>query len=93
MPDAKFQSVSFSNFGNMKSQNFPLKKKTLSIYAQKVCLTFLKEFLFPKSFFSTQNCMSVSAIFKQRKIFSFSKFLTGLDEKRAAATPLSDQFC
>ena len=37
--------------------------------------------------------MSISAIFKQRKIFSFSKFLGRLDEKRAATTPLIDQLC
>ena len=33
--------------------------------------------------------MSISAIFKQRKFFSFSKFFKRLDEKRAAATPLT----
>ena len=50
------------------------------------------EFLCPESFFSTQNLppMSISAIFKHRKNFSFSKFLGRLDEKRAAATPLID---
>ena len=37
--------------------------------------------------------MSISAIFKHRKIFSFSKFLEHLDEKTGAATPLIDQFC
>ena len=37
--------------------------------------------------------MSISTIFKQRKIFSFSKFLGRLDDERAAATPLIDQFC
>ena len=36
--------------------------------------------------------MSISAIFKQRKNFSFSKFLGRLNEKRAAATALIDQF-
>ena len=35
----------------------------------------------------TLTPMSISAIFKQRKIFSFPKFLRRLDEKRAAATP------
>ena len=29
----------------------------------------------------------ISTIFKQRKIFSFSKFLGRLDDERAAATP------
>ena len=54
-----------------------------------------KEFLCPESFFSTQNWtpMSISTIFKQRKIFSFSKFLGRLYDERAAATPLIDQFC
>ena len=28
MPDAKFESGSFSIFGNMMSQNFPLRKGT-----------------------------------------------------------------
>ena len=28
MPDAKFESDSFSSFGDMTSQNFPLKKGT-----------------------------------------------------------------
>ena len=52
------------------------------------------EFLCPESFFSTQNgpTMSISAIFKHRKNFSFSKFLGRLDDKRTAATPLIDQF-
>ena len=31
--------------------------------------------------------MSISAISKQRKIFSFSKFFGRLNKKRAAATP------
>ena len=31
--------------------------------------------------------MSISVIFKQRKIFSILKFLGRLDEKRAASTP------
>ena len=37
--------------------------------------------------------MSISAIFEQRKQFSFSEFWGYLDEKRAAATLLIDQFC
>ena len=37
--------------------------------------------------------MSISVIFKHKKNFSFSKFLGRLDDKRAAATPLIDQFC
>ena len=55
------------------------------------------EFLCLESFFSAKNWlpMSISAILKQRKIFSFSRFLGRLDEKRAAPTPspLIDQFC
>ena len=31
--------------------------------------------------------------FQSEENFSFSKFLEHLDEKRAAATPLIDQFC
>ena len=54
-----------------------------------------KEFLCPESFLSTQNWapMSISAIFKQRKIFSFSKFLGRLDKKRTAATPSDWSIC
>ena len=36
--------------------------------------------------------MPISTIFKQRKMFSFSKFLGRLDDERAAATPMIDQF-
>ena len=31
--------------------------------------------------------------FQAEEIFSFSKFLGRLDDERAAATPLIDQFC
>ena len=31
--------------------------------------------------------------FQAEEIFSFSKFLGRLDKKKAAATPLIDQFC
>ena len=36
--------------------------------------------------------MSISAIVKQKKIFSFPKFLRRLDEKRAAVTPWLNNF-
>ena len=62
----------------------------------EIDLTFTKnELLCPESFFSNQNWppTSISTIFKQRKIFSFSKFLRHFDEKRATAIPLIDKFC
>ena len=60
------------------------------------------EFNFKKASFYVQNRssrpkidppMSISTIFKQRKIFSFSKFLGCLNDEREAASPLIDQFC
>ena len=45
------------------------------------------------SFDPKLTSMPISAIFKLRKIFSFSEFFGRLDEERAAATPLTDQFC
>ena len=50
--DAKFESGSSSSFGDMRSQNFPQKKRT----SHQIGFNFSKnEFLCPKSFFSTQN--------------------------------------
>ena len=57
--DAKFGTDSSFNFGDMTSQNFPRKKGTshqiwLFIPGKRVKLL-KNEFLFPESFFSTQN--------------------------------------
>ena len=85
IPDTKFEADSSSSFGDMTSQNFPLKKGTsheIRLFTARIVL------LDPKL-----TPMSISAIFRHRKNFSFSKFLGRLDEKRAAATPLIDQFC
>ena len=59
MPDAKFSSGNFSGFGDMTSQNFPLKKGT-AIKFEYLSLengfNFVKnEFLCQKVFSSTQN--------------------------------------
>ena len=87
MPDAKFESGSFSTFGDMTSQNFTLKRGT-SIYPRKMDSTFLNEILCLESFYSTQiwpPCQFQQ--FSGREKFSFWKFLRRLDDKRAAATP------
>ena len=43
MPDAKFESGSFSFFGDMESQNFPLKKGMSDRIPQEILgLTFTK---------------------------------------------------
>ena len=60
IPDAKFESGSFSSFGDMTSQNFPRKEGNESsnsaMYPQKTGLTLKNnEFLCPESFFSAQN--------------------------------------
>ena len=59
MPDAKFESGGFSIFGDMTSQNFPLKKGTshrIRIFTPRTnVFHFKNEFSCPESFFSTQN--------------------------------------
>ena len=87
MPDAKFDSVSFSIFGNMTWQNWPLKKGT----SHRIRVFTPAKWVYLKKSFYFQNCssrpMSISSIFKQRKSFSFSKVLRHLNEKRTVATP------
>ena len=100
MPDAKFESGSFSIFGDMTSQNFYLKKGTSHqisyIYPRKMGLT-LKKLVFMSKIVRLDPKLtptSISAIFNQRKFLSFSKLFRRLDEERAAAAnPLIDQFC
>ena len=94
MPDAKFESGSFSSFGDMTSQKFPLKRGTVIKFRYlppEMDLSLKKMSFMPRFVLFdsklTPPSMSISAIFKRRKIFSFSKFLGRLDEKRAAATP------
>ena len=99
IPDAKFEVDSSFSFGDMTSQNFPQKKE------QVIQFDYLPQenrFNFKKTSFYVQNRSSrpkidppcqFSTIFKQRKIFSFSKFLGRLNDERVAATPLIDQFC
>ena len=59
IPDAKFESGSSSCFGDMTSQHFPHKKGTshqIQLFTpRKTGLSLKNEFLFPKSFFQTQN--------------------------------------
>ena len=100
IPDAKFEACSSSSFGDMTSQNFPQKKGTshqIQLLSPENWFNFFKKWVLrPELFFSIHNwpLMPISAIFKQRKILSFSKSVLGrLDDKRAAATPLIDQFC
>ena len=99
IPDAKFEVDSSFSFGDMTSQSFPQKRERVIRFD---CLPPENWFNFKKTSFYVQNRssrpnidppMSISTIFKQRKIFSFSKFLGRLDDERAAATPLIDQFC
>ena len=96
IPDAKFEADSPFSFGNMMSQNFPRKKGTSHKFGY-LAPENENGFNFKKMSFYVQNRssrpkidlpMSISAIFKQRKLFSFSKFLGCLDEKRAAAKNL-----
>ena len=92
MPDAKFESGSFSIFGDKTSQNFVLKRGTSHRFGY---LFPENGFNFTKMTFYVQNRSSQPKIapschfqqFSIRGIFSFSKFLRRLDEKRAAATP------
>ena len=100
IPDAKFEVDSSFSFGDMTSQNFRQKRERVIRFNY---LSPENGFNFKKTSFYVQNRssrpkidpppMSISTIFKRRKIFSFSKFLGRLDDKRAAATPLIDQFC
>ena len=100
IPDAKFEVDSSFSFGDMTSQNFPQKKGTshpIRLFTPK------NGFNFKKTSFYLQNRSSGPKIdppphvnfnnFQAEEIFSFSKFLGRLDDKRAAATPLIDQFC
>ena len=98
MPDAKFESGSFSTFGDMTSEEGN-RSLNFAIYPRKKGLTLIKAvfesrivLLDPKL---NPNPMSISAIFKQRKIFSFSKLLRRLSEKKKWQPPPSapiDQF-
>ena len=99
IPDAKLEFDGSSSFGDMTSQNFSQKKGTSH---QIRLFTPENRFRFKKMGFYFQNHssrpkidppLSISAIFKQRKILSFGKFFRRLNDKRAAATPLIDQFC
>ena len=98
IPDANFKADSSSSFGDMTSQNFPREKRTshqIRLFTpQKTGLT-LKKWVFMSKIILLDpklTSMSISAIFKQRKGFSFSKFLGCLNEKRATATPWLTSF-
>ena len=93
IPDAKFEVDSSSGFGDMTSQNFSSKEGNESsdstIYPRKTGLTLRKQVFMSRIVLLDPKLtpMSISTIFKKRKIFSFSKFLGHLDDERAAATP------
>ena len=93
-PDAKFDCGIFSSFGLMTSQNFPLKKGTshkIRIFTPRKEIN-IKNNIFMSRFvlFDPKlTPMSISTIFKQRKFFRLRR----LNERKAAATPLIDQFC
>ena len=98
MPGAKFEFDSLCIFEVLTSLNFPLKKGR----SYKVRIFIPGKWVSLKNDYYVQNrssrpkidpTMSISAIFKQRNFFSFSKFLRRVDEKRAAAVPLINQFC
>ena len=80
IPDAKFEAVSSSSFGDMTSQNFPRKKRTTGFNFQRMSFLVSRIVLLNRKL----TPMSISAIFKQRKVSSFSKFLGCFDDKRAA---------
>ena len=81
------ESGSFSSFGD--------RRHKISLWRRDQVIRFgylppENGFNFKKMNFYVQNQPSrptISAVFKQRKIFSFSKFFRCLDEKKAAATP------
>ena len=94
IPDTKFEADSSSSFGDMTGHKISFgrmervirfgylpPKNGFNLKEKRVFMSRLV-LLDPKL-----TPMSISAIFKQRKIFSFSKFLGHLDEKRAAVTP------
>ena len=92
MPDAKIEFYSFPSFGDITSQNFPLK----SGRSCKICIftpengfnsekmSFMSRFLFLDPILTPHVNFSN---FHAEETFSFSKFLGYLDGKRAAAHP------
>ena len=93
IPDAKFEVDNSFSFGDMTSQNFPQKKgmsHRIRLFTPENGFNLKKKQVFMSSIVLLDpklTPMSISTIFKQRKIFSFSKFLGRLDDERAAATP------
>ena len=97
IPHAQFEADSSSSFGDMTSQSFPLKRGTsyqirLFIYPWKTGLTFKKWVFMSRIVLLDPNLPPSPNVnfrnFQAEEIFSLSKFLGCLDEKRAAATPL-----
>ena len=104
MPDAKFESGSFSIFGGMMSQNFPLNKGKSEVIkfrtplppAPKIRLTFRKWNIFISRIILLHPKLPPCQLqqFSSRGNFlSFSNIFRRLDEKKTAATPLMNQFC
>ena len=92
--DAKFEVDSSFSFGDMMSKEGN-ESSDSTIYPRKTGLTLKKQVFMSRIVLLDPKLtpVSISTIFKQRKIFSFSKFLGRLNDERAAATPLIDQFC
>ena len=88
MPDARFESESFSSFGDMMSQTFLLKKGKSNqiqiINPQMMGLTW------KKLSFYVQNCSfkpKMYPSFQAKEIFSLSNFFRRLDEKKQQQPP------
>ena len=90
IPDAKFESDSSSSFGDMTSQI------SLGRREQVMKFSYLPPengFNFKKMSFYVQNRSSRPKIDPPCQFQQFSSIGKILDEKRAAATPMIDQFC
>ena len=90
IPDAKFQSGSSSNLEirHHKSSNPAIYPRKMSLTFKKIVFMSRIVLLDPKL-----TPMSIFSNFQAKENFLFCKFLGRLDERRAAATPLVDQFC
>ena len=94
--DAKFEADSSFSFRDITSQNFPQKKGNSSnsdfFYPLKTGLI-LENNEFLRLLNPKLSPHVNSSNFQAEETFSFSKFSGLLDEKRAAAAPLIDEFC
>ena len=91
MPHAKFESGSFSNFGNMTSQNFSPKKRTI----HRIQVSYIPGkwgkwgfMVQNRSFRPKIDPMSISAISKQKKFLHFLNFWDVSEKRTAKVLPL-----